>query len=747
MKRYFLNILIVLCALVGTTNKANAETITKTYLFSGETAGSQTTFQGYFYEEGIPNAHYTCFPNPWTYGSTDYIHATLKDGITINIASSNSQIFVQNKGTLGVAGDVTVTVGGGTQHNYYIWHVTLYSSAAQPAIDEYNWGADVESTHTFSKTINPGYFYKLVVTYSEQDIYLINESSTIISGVDDEYIYTGSDIWLEPVVVCNGRTLTKGTHYTTVYTLNNKPGTATLKVDGISPYHGRVTKDYEIIDPATVPLEWTAGSTVEVTEDYTSPNPISVTGIGNVTLRIANGVTLTAQYGITIADNATLTVEGQGTLTVTNYTSIAIAENGCEGGMGRAGVSGSLIVNGGTVSISGGLGGEGGGGVIGDLGSGGAISHGGYGGKGGQGGAGVSGSLTVNGGTVNVHGGEGGQGGNGGFGSVSFPGDGGKGGVGISGLLTVTGGTVNVSGGIGGWGGKGSGNGKHGSIGDAMDGTVICTVSTHVIQERDRDGNWSNLASGSTSWKRFVRVIPLTPLTLYDNADNTAAIQEAAADGNPFTVTLSGRTLYRDGAWNTLCLPFDMSASQVSSILAPAALMTLSTSDFNGGTLTLTFADATTIEAGKPYIIKWNATGTHLTESDLVFPCVTVKSGTTDTETDYVDFIGTYDQTSIYANPAVNLYLGDGSKLYWPDTAGYEIGPCRAYFHLKGLTAGNITNGARLFFNGGDASGITTMSDVRCKMSDVWYDLSGRKLSGQPTKPGLYINKGKKINR
>ena len=86
MKRYFLNILIVLCALVGTTNKANAETITKTitktYLFSGETAGSQTTFQGYFYEEGIPNAHYTCFPNPWTYGSTDYIHATLKDGIT-----------------------------------------------------------------------------------------------------------------------------------------------------------------------------------------------------------------------------------------------------------------------------------------------------------------------------------------------------------------------------------------------------------------------------------------------------------------------------------------------------------------------------------------------------------------------------------------------------------------------------------------------------------------------------------------
>ena len=44
-----------------------------------------------------------------------------------------------------------------------------------------------------------------------------------------------------------------------------------------------------------------------------------------------------------------------------------------------------------------------------------------------------------------------------------------------------------------------------------------------------------------------------------------------------------------------------------------------------------------------------------------------------------------------------------------------------------------------------DVTGIDTMSDVRSKMYDVWYDLRGRKLSGKPTAKGLYIMNGKKM--
>jgi hypothetical protein len=37
------------------------------------------------------------------------------------------------------------------------------------------------------------------------------------------------------------------------------------------------------------------------------------------------------------------------------------------------------------------------------------------------------------------------------------------------------------------------------------------------------------------------------------------------------------------------------------------------------------------------------------------------------------------------------------------------------------------------------------MSDVRGQMSDVWYDLFGRKLNGKPTQPGMYIHDGKAV--
>ena len=43
-----------------------------------------------------------------------------------------------------------------------------------------------------------------------------------------------------------------------------------------------------------------------------------------------------------------------------------------------------------------------------------------------------------------------------------------------------------------------------------------------------------------------------------------------------------------------------------------------------------------------------------------------------------------------------------------------------------------------------DATGIYTMSDVRSKMEEVYFDLQGRKLSGKPNK-GIYIQNGKKI--
>jgi len=43
----------------------------------------------------------------------------------------------------------------------------------------------------------------------------------------------------------------------------------------------------------------------------------------------------------------------------------------------------------------------------------------------------------------------------------------------------------------------------------------------------------------------------------------------------------------------------------------------------------------------------------------------------------------------------------------------------------------------------------TSIENVQWSMfngqSDVWYDLSGRKLRGKPTAKGIYINSGRKV--
>ena len=581
----------LLLAAMTVAPAAWGDTITKTYRFSGSMSG--VTCQGYFYEEGKTGAHYICYPSEWTSGTTSSIHATLADGITINIASSNSEIFVHNG--LAVAGNVTVTVGGGTQHNYYIWHVELYNSANQAAINEYNWGADVESTHTFSKTINPGYFYKLVVTYSADDIYLISDSSTIISGVEDEYAYTGSRITPVPTeVTCNGRVLTKGTHYTLNYSSNTAVGEGRVIVNAISPYHGYALKDFTIYDPTSVPLEWAAGSTVEVTEDYITPNPISVTGTGNVTLRIADGVTLTAQRGITIPDGATLTMEGPGSLTVSNSDGEIGTQGDPDGGngsTGSTGISGSFIVKDGTVKVTGGAGGMGG---VGRYGTYGTVVGYGTGGVGGNGGIGISGSLIVKGGTVNINGG---TGGNGGASQGGTSGNGGNGGIGISGSLSVNGGTVLVCGGFRGNRGEAERHkGSNGTDGVGVSGLVTCTADGYVIQESGNKNTWTELSSGSTSTMRYVRVIELTHLAIAHQAAFAGHTRYWATFYHPYSnyqlpagaqafMMDSGHTLYRVGDGSVI--PSDCAVI----IMTEASALTGVSG--GSGTLTLTATDAT----------------------------------------------------------------------------------------------------------------------------------------------------------
>ena len=262
-----------------------------------------------------------------------------------------------------------------------------------------------------------------------------------------------------------------------------------------------------------------------------------------------------------------------------------------------------------------------------------------------------------------------------------------------------------------------------------------------------------------------------TKLFLADGADNSTLIAAYASpddhtayntngDNTPnfnagIDVTLQGRKLWKDGDWNTLCLPFTMTAAQVTAQLTPAALKTLSSTELNGNTLKLNFTDATEIVAGKPYIIKWANTSSVIT--DPVFTGVTVSSATANVTTTYVDFIGTYNPINFTSEDKSILFLGAENKLYWPQS-GASIGACRGYFQLKGITAGDPNNpasGLNVVMDFGDeTTDITTTNYTNFTFatphsqrenSDEWYDLQGRKLDKLPTKKGIYINNGRKV--
>ena len=114
-------------------------------------------------------------------------------------------------------------------------------------------------------------------------------------------------------------------------------------------------------------------------------------------------------------------------------------------------------------------------------------------------------------------------------------------------------------------------------------------------------------------------------------------------------------------------------------------------------------------------------------------------------EDDIINLLeGTYQETSVES--ILEGYVSDASVyvLYnneFVKTTSGTIPANRGY-----LVFGEPANAPKLTIEIGD--GATGINDVRSKMAEVgsdFYDLSGRKLSGKPTKSGLYIKNGTKV--
>jgi hypothetical protein len=84
--------------------------------------------------------------------------------------------------------------------------------------------------------------------------------------------------------------------------------------------------------------------------------------------------------------------------------------------------------------------------------------------------------------------------------------------------------------------------------------------------------------------------------------------------------------------------------------------------------------------------------------------------------------------------------------MYCPD----ELPGTNKFTINRGSFGGLGGNAPDIFFTGDadipdDGTGIRTMDNGQWIMDNCWYAPDGRKLSGKPTHPGVYLYNGNKI--
>ena len=287
---------------------------------------------------------------------------------------------------------------------------------------------------------------------------------------------------------------------------------------------------------------------------------------------------------------------------------------------------------------------------------------------------------------------------------------------------------------------------------ETTDGNYIVYQEGEMLRQ---PGEAITVTADVTYYARY----QMTDISLTDATDNLSTIRKYDQQ-TVHSFTLTDRTLWKDGSWNTLCLPFALS-SFTGTPLEGATVKTLESASFNKtkGELTLDFStnNLMAIEAGKPYIVKWeDATPNNSDGEDLrplVFNNVTISIANSDVATDVVTFTGTYSPVSISSEgDNTMLYLGINNTLYWPNST-MAIGCQRAYFQLNGITAGEPDNpqsgNVRAFVLNfyDESTGVSEKGIVnREKFAAAqWFTLDGRRLNGKPSRAGVYINNGNKV--
>lgn len=188
--------------------------------------------------------------------------------------------------------------------------------------------------------------------------------------------------------------------------------------------------------------------------------------------------------------------------------------------------------------------------------------------------------------------------------------------------------------------------------------------------------------------------------------------------------------------WNTFCVPFTISADVIAEKFGAGTLV-YTFGSMNGNVMN--FAASTTIEAGKPYIVK--------PTKEVVDPTFTgvniVESAPVQSGENGFFMQGTYGAKTDLLDDGTNLFLGEGNKFYKPAKGSTKMKGMRAFFIVP-----QGTNLAALRAN---IDGATTAIDELTTVVEQPTDNRIYNLQGQFVGTsfeglhGVYVQNGKKV--
>lgn len=217
----------------------------------------------------------------------------------------------------------------------------------------------------------------------------------------------------------------------------------------------------------------------------------------------------------------------------------------------------------------------------------------------------------------------------------------------------------------------------------------------------------------------------------YTAWQNSFVLDEATgytATSDVYNVNPTVKRAMTANVWNTLVVPFDMAIPSGWTVVEPTS--------FSDGTLS--FGTASSIEAGKPYLVKPTSAVTSFTATDVTLKKdlnpTAVGTGTT------VTMSGTY--TKIDAVPEGSYVLHTDNKLYKVNST-VSLKPFRAYFTVSDPAAVKA-NVISLNFDG-ETTGVNSLSPDPSPVSEgSIYNLAGQRMS--KLQRGVNIVNGKKVS-